>query len=162
MIWKPGRGHRLVCRAAKSEPSEPEEEEATTLHVATIRCGMSAWPAILYSFLIAEIAGLTEVQNVFWGRNEVINCLNCALVFAFRQIPSPHCVEVCQHVIVTTCWETHLLSHLELGKWGSENASPSAGSLQDLPRCGDAEVCIGQGDSYEIVPRANTVCQAQF
>lgn len=139
MIWKPGKGHRLVCRASKSEPSELEQEGNSTPRGDCQVC-MSAWPAILLQFLNCRNCWVCW-SWMFWGKGmRVINCLNGALVFAFRQIPSPYCVQsslVCQHVIVTTCWETHPLSHLELGKWWSENPSPSAGShLQISPDVG--------------------------
>ena len=106
--------------------------------MATVNVACPRGQRSFYSFLIAEIAEFAEVE---WGKGmRVINCLNGALVFAFRQIPSPYCMQsssVCQHVIVTTCWETHPLSHLELSKWWSENPSPSAGShLQISPDVG--------------------------
>lgn len=111
-------GSQVVCRATKSEPSELEQEGNSTP-----RGDYPAWrvrmASYLYSFLIAEIAEFAEVECSGGKGMRVINCLNCALVFAFRQIPSPYRVQsslVCQHVIVTTCWEAHPLSHLELGK----------------------------------------------
>lgn len=92
-----------------------------------------------YSFLSAGIPEFAEVDCSGKRGMRVINCLNCALVFALRQIPPPYRVQsslACQHVVVTTCWEAHQLSHLELGKWWVKTPA----LLQDLTRRGDAVV----------------------
>lgn len=143
--------HRLVCRVTESELSELEWEgdsiprgfwQAWRVHVAS------------YPFTIscAEIAEFAKVECSGGKGMRVINCLNCALVFGFRQIPPPYRVQsslACQHVIVTTCWETYQLSHLQLGQWWSENPIPSAWfHLQISPDVGILRYSTAQGDSY--------------
>lgn len=78
---------------------------------------MSTWPAILLQFLKRRIPEFAEAECSETGGMRVINCLNCAPVFAFRQIPPPNRVQslACQHVIVTTCWEARHFRHLQLG-----------------------------------------------
>lgn len=70
------------------------------------------------SSLNAGIPDSAEVECSGKGGMRVINCLNCAFVFALGQIPPPCRVQsslACQHVTVTTRWEAQQLGHLELG-----------------------------------------------
>lgn len=69
-----------------------------------------------YNFLCVEIPEFAEAECSGSGGMRVINCLNCAPVFAFRQIPPANRVQsfACQQVIVTTRWEARRSRHWQL------------------------------------------------
>lgn len=112
-----GGRRRLACSIAQPEPSELEWEGDS------IPRGF--WPGEArqlgqlssYRFSSAEIPECAEVECSGKGGMRVINCLNGAFVFAFRQIPLPCRVQASLVVSMLLSQHAGRLSGLAAYSW---------------------------------------------
>lgn len=105
LSWKPegitGRGAELLL----SRNRRNLNGKVTAVCVTSAASACQPGQLCVHNFLRVEIPEFAEAECSGSGGMRVINCLNCAPVFAFRQIPPPNRAPslACQQVVVTTC-----------------------------------------------------------